>query len=346
MLIWNYIMKGLLPIYGKYRRQRLCAVLLLLLTLSFVAQGKKTASEKEHFASKQVLAVINGEELTYEQYDDATRLAEFRYDYLSARRVLEIKQDFFTHLLEQRLLVQEAGRREIFALPEEMTDRLKADRGSMNELEFRSLLNDLGLFYDNYCRMVYEDLVIKKLLTDALPRHIKVREQEIDDYYFSHLGDFARRDLVHALHIFLSSRREARVVMVGLRYGADFQELARRKSTGREAALGGELGYFQRSDMPVVFFDSCWSLPLGDMSKVIKSAHGYHIFKLLDKVEGRMLTKKEARKDIVAVLRNEKREKFYGDFLRQLSDGAEIELSEKVMFVRELRQGEAAAGGQ
>ncbi len=324
----------------------MCFVLLLLLLLPFVAQGKKAPRSEEHFASKQVLAVINGEELTYEQYDDATRLAEFRYDYLSARRVLEIKRDFFTHLLEQRLLVQEAGRREIFALPEEMTDRLKNDRGSMDELEFRLLLSDLGLSYDRYCRMVYEDVVIKKLLADALPRRAKVSGREIDDYYFLHLGDFARRDRVHALHIFLSSKRESRVIMASLRHGADFQELARRKSKGREAAAGGDLGYFQRLEMPVVFFDSCWSLPVGGLSKVIKSSHGYHIFKVLDKVEGRMLTKNEVRKDIVAVLRNEKREEFYGNFLRQLSDRAEIEMNKEVMFLSELRQGEADAGKQ
>jgi len=301
--------------------------------------GSAESQATDSLASKQILAVINGEELTYEQYDDVTRLAEFRYDYLSARRVLEIKRDFFTHLLERRLLVQEAARRGLSLLPEEMTERLRSDRGDMEEVKFKSLLDEVGLDYDHYYRLVYEDVIIDKLLSQVLPRKSEVSEREIEDYYYRHLGDFARQDRLRALHIYLTKKSEAKLVLASLSHGADFRELARRKSRAREADSGGDLGYFERGEMPAVFFDSCWRLAVGETSKIIKSKHGYHIFRLLDKVKGRMVERQETRPAVVDALQIEKREEFYGKFIQRLSERADIKMSGEAKFLDELRAG-------
>ena len=319
------------------KRIALNALLIALLVFSAEAAKKGEGAGKEHFASKQVLARINGEELTYEQYDDMTRMVEFRYDVLSAHRVLEIKKDFFTHLVERRLLVQEAGRRGISVTPEEMTGRLRANRSGHDEVKLKSLLEDIGLDYDRYCRLVYEDVMIEKLLAECLPLRTKFREEELDDYYFRHLADFARRDRVRALHIFTASKRDAKVILASLKHGADFSELARHKSLGREAARGGDLGFFERSEMPLFFFDNCWRLEAGEMSGVVRSKHGYHIFKLVDKVQGRMLTQDEVRSELIAALGLEKREAHYGRFMRRLSGKAKIEMSKEVKFLSDLR---------
>ena len=297
---------------------------------------RKDAKDKLRFAESKVLAWINGEELTYELYDDMSRLKELRYDYLSAHRVQEMKKDFFTELVERRLLVQEARRLGFEVSAEEMTERLRRYRAGRGAMDFRNLLGDIGLDYDRYCGLVYEDIIIEKLLSECLPGDYRVTGQEIDDYYFRHLGDYAQQDEVRALHIFLKSKREAKIALTSLRGGADFHKLARRKSQGREASSGGELGSFQRTEMPAVFFDSCWKLEVGEISGVVRSKHGYHIFKLLERKAGRMLLRSEVEGDIVERLRAGKREAAYAGFLCRLGEGAEIKLNEEVEFLSSL----------
>jgi len=326
-------MKNWLPADG----WKVCLCLLPLIFPVTVLDAVKKAGDKDSFAEKRVVAWINGEELTYEQYDNQVRLMEFHYNRLSARRVLRIKQDLFTHMVGCRLLIQEARQQGLRVSAAEMKARLSKNQLGYDEIGFKSVLLDNELDYNNYRSFIYEDILIEKLLARNLAGKSSLSEKSIDDYYFSHLSSFVRKDMVRARHIFFrpAERKKARIIRESLRYG-DFGETVRRHSRAEQGEPDGDLGYFQRHEKPTVFFDSCWELPVGGISRVIKSAHGYHIFKVLDKIEARMLTVKEARAAVVAALERELREKAGQVFLRQLYRKADIRINEDVNFLSAL----------
>ena len=66
--------------------------------------------------------------------------------------------------------------------------------------------------------------------------------------------------------------------------GADFAALAKKESEDDQSkAQGGDLDYFGRGRMVKEFEDVAFSLPVGQVSEVVKSSFGFHIIKVTDK---------------------------------------------------------------
>lgn len=73
--------------------------------------------------------------------------------------------------------------------------------------------------------------------------------------------------------------------------GEDFttvaQEYAESRNPGRQTNPNeGELGYFSVFDMVYPFENAAYGLKVGEVSKPVRTRYGYHIIKLLDRVEG------------------------------------------------------------
>lgn len=84
---------------------------------------------------------------------------------------------------------------------------------------------------------------------------------------------------MHALHILVATREEAESILSELKLGKDFSEQAKAKSIGPNAKKGGDLGYFNEGDFQPEFEKTIKSLNIGEVSGIIKTSLGYHIFK-------------------------------------------------------------------
>jgi peptidyl-prolyl cis-trans isomerase C len=86
---------------------------------------------------------------------------------------------------------------------------------------------------------------------------------------------------VHARHILLPTEQAAREAMAELARGADFAEVARRRSTDPGAQGGGDLGFFKRGDMVPEFAEAAFALQPGQVSAApVRSSFGWHIIKV------------------------------------------------------------------
>ncbi|MEL6963934.1 MAG: peptidylprolyl isomerase [Pseudomonadota bacterium] len=89
---------------------------------------------------------------------------------------------------------------------------------------------------------------------------------------------------VHARHILLASEEDAKAVIVELEGGADFEELAKEKSTGPSAPNGGDLGYFKKGAMVPEFGDAAFAMDVGSTSpEPVQTQFGFHVIKVEDK---------------------------------------------------------------
>lgn len=64
---------------------------------------------------------------------------------------------------------------------------------------------------------------------------------------------------------------------------SEFGKLATEHSTCSSKKRGGELGYFNRTQMVGPFAEAAFSTPPGQMSDIIKTVHGYHIILVEDR---------------------------------------------------------------
>jgi peptidyl-prolyl cis-trans isomerase C len=120
---------------------------------------------------------------------------------------------------------------------------------------------------------------------------------------------------VHARHILVESEDEAKAVKAELDKGADFAELAKKKSKDPGASDGGDLGFFTKDQMVPEFSTVAFSLEPGKISDPVKSQFGWHIIKVEEKrnrkapdfeqVKGQIETyvTRKAQADYVAKLR-------------------------------------------
>jgi parvulin-like peptidyl-prolyl isomerase len=85
-----------------------------------------------------------------------------------------------------------------------------------------------------------------------------------------------------ALQILLKTPEEAEQVLNELIAGADFREVAKKRSIGPNAQRGGDLGYFYKGDFQPEFEEAILKLKPGEISGVVKTSLGYHIFKRIE----------------------------------------------------------------
>ncbi len=83
--------------------------------------------------------------------------------------------------------------------------------------------------------------------------------------------------------------------------------LAREHSLSPDARQGGDLGFFPRGVMPPPFDEVCFSLKPGQLSGVVRSSYGFHLFKLLEKRPARRRPLEEVAPSIAARLLAERR---------------------------------------
>ena len=114
----------------------------------------------------------------------------------------------------------------------------------------------------------------KAAVTDAAMR--KVYEEAVKQQ--------GNEQEVRARHILVPSEAEAKAILVEIKKGTDFAEMAKQKSKDPGAAAeGGDLGYFTKDQMVPEFAEQAFKMNKGDVSDPVKSQFGWHIIKVEDK---------------------------------------------------------------
>jgi peptidyl-prolyl cis-trans isomerase C len=130
---------------------------------------------------------------------------------------------------------------------------------------------------------------------------------------------------VHARHILVETEDEAKAVKDELTKGADFAELAKKKSKDPGAANGGDLGFFTRDKMAPEFSVAAFALEPGKISDPVKSKFGWHIIKVEEK-HNRKAPDFDQVKSLIATSVARKAQT---DYVTKLREGAKIELMDE-----------------
>jgi peptidyl-prolyl cis-trans isomerase C len=126
---------------------------------------------------------------------------------------------------------------------------------------------------------------------------------------------------VRARHILVETEDEAKAVKAELDKGADFAELAKKKSKDPGASDGGDLGFFTKDQMVPEFSAVAFALEPGKISDPVKSQFGWHIIK----VEEKRNRKAPDFEQVKAQIETYVTRKAQADYVAKLRDGAKIE---------------------
>jgi peptidyl-prolyl cis-trans isomerase C len=181
-------------------------------------------------------------------------------------------------------------------LREQLIQRAIAERALLAEARRRNLQDD-PLLRARVKRAEEQELVQALLAREAMLMVTDVAIRERFD------AESARRQgepEVRARHILTRTEPEARAVIAELAKGADFTELAKRRSTDPSAAQnGGDLGFFKRADMVKEFADAAFALNAGQTSPApVRSSFGFHVIRVEEKRTTGAISFEQARDTI------------------------------------------------
>jgi peptidyl-prolyl cis-trans isomerase C len=84
-----------------------------------------------------------------------------------------------------------------------------------------------------------------------------------------------------ALHILVKTEKEAKKILVELKKGKDFGQLAKKYSQCPSGKKGGDLGEFRRGQMLKAFDDVVFKRELLKVHGPVKTKFGFHLIKTL-----------------------------------------------------------------
>src|SRR6516164_2083495 len=130
---------------------------------------------------------------------------------------------------------------------------------------------------------------------------------------------------VHARHILVETEDEAKAIVAELKKGADFAELAKKKSKDPGASDGGDLGFFTKDQMVPEFSAVAFSLEPGKISDPVKSQFGWHIIKVEEKRNRKPPDFEQVKGQIETYVTR----KAQAEYVGKLRDAAKIERMDK-----------------
>lgn len=269
----------------------------------------------------EVVAVVNGKELTREQ------LAGLALS-LHGPEVLQ-------RLVLQELVRQEAAQQGVTVTAEEIaTYTEERANGQVEQMARRLGFKDVAAYAAELSRKgvsietlrqgaarrlrphAAADLLAEKLMR----RTVQVTEDDLRSAFDRRYGP-----KVKALQIVLGKREEAEAVIKKLSMGADFGKLARDVSLDRVSRRRG--GALPPLPVNSVLGRAAAALKPGRISGVVQTPHGFHVLKLLERLPAEDVTfedVKERLRENLILRRVADRSR---SWLRELTTAAEIRLN-------------------
>lgn len=255
----------------------------------------------------RIVAVVNDEVVTQSDLNRALAPIYFQLqaslgpEELS-KRMEEVRQQVIQQLIDERLMLQEArdprqvevAKGKIGSPPaievseEEVLERMdEAKARFQNPEEFSEALRQQGLTEGDLRARFREQIAIQRLISREVRSRVTVSPTEVTAYYESNRAEFKAPPAVQAATIFIHpkdnldlprARAQAEDLLHQLQQGADFYDLARRYSDGFNSQMGGRMGFLERGKSRKEVDDVLFSLKPGEVSSVIQTAAGFHLF--------------------------------------------------------------------
>jgi peptidyl-prolyl cis-trans isomerase D len=180
---------------------------------------------------------------------------------------------------------------------------------------------EIKTFYDRNKDSLKEPLKVQvEYLSypfDRFSPSAPIGDKEIEEYYQANRdAKFHKAKEIKVRYILVRTPADAKQksdaqtranrIVTEARGGKDFAQLAKQESADSTAAKGGDVGWLTREQLPSPLDKAVFSLRKGEISEVIETPAGLHIFKVEDIREEKTQSLKDATAEITRTLKSEK----------------------------------------
>ena len=200
---------------------------------------------------------------------------------------------------------------------------LLAQAARFHAWRYRRRLNEL-------MRQKYEELLVKEFVEQEIVRKITVTDEEVNNYYTSHLAEFVLPERYRLHEIVVATEQDAEGIVKRLSLGESFEQIAARESRGASGSQGGDLGWIDKEKLDPALAALVARLRPGDiLGKIIETDLGYHIVKLAAFDPSRVQSLQEAAPAIRNIFVTVRKREAVEAYIQQLRRRSRITISEE-----------------
>jgi parvulin-like peptidyl-prolyl isomerase len=296
-------------------------LLLILLIMVFFAQCKNSSADgnkKETVdlavvVENKVIITIGSISLTNREFKNFIKL--HYADVLEQKGNDKLLSRLFDVFCEQQFVLFKAEQADIQVSEGETAAYLEEIRAKQQDLVVEATT-------------VQQALKVQKYLLDKVYRDIAVSDIEVAQFYESHLTDFRKTEEIQLFQIMAKEREKLlQIRQELLKQPSRFEEIARRDSISPDAANGGAMGLFEKGVLPQEMEGVVFSLKVNEISPIVESPYGFHLFKIIRKRKARMLLLAAVKDEIKNKMLSARLADAYGDFLAGLKTEVPLQIN-------------------
>lgn len=286
------------------------------------AHSGHTHEEKLRISLPGVVAKVNGQDIhnndilrqlkkTLKNYKDRGIPLTAEEEKITAKKLIENE-------IGRALLLQKGNEINAHVSDEALDRKLRKVKSSFkSDSIFEHELKNRKLTLDQYKKELKIDLLMQQVIDQEIEPKIKISEKDIQSFYEKNKEKFYMDKKARASVILVKAKRgntkseksaqeKIESILEKIKNGSTFNEMATKYSQDSLAPKGGDLGYFTKNQIFGAFSSRAFDMKVNEVSSVFKTGLGFHILKLTDLIEGKIMSLDRAKTRIEKILRKNK----------------------------------------
>lgn len=247
----------------------------------------------------RVVAVVNRSAITKLELDE--RIASIRKNLarqgIAAPAADVLESEALQRMITERVMLEHANTLGIRIDDGQLEAALSriAQQNRLSLPELRKTLENDGVNWRRFSDEIRQEMTLSVLREREVENRIIVTDTEVDEFLRLNANkpqiEYELAQIMVSLPENASPEqiqsRRARILAARqeLAEGKEFAAVAATYSTAADAANGGVIGWRPTGALAPAFAELLESMDTGEMTDIVRSSAGFHIFKLLDKRE-------------------------------------------------------------
>ena len=318
-------------------------IFLLLLALPLFTPLARAAEEE---LLDRVVAVVNDEVITQAELDTFLRpiYAQYSKEYSGAelvKAINEVRQKILSQMIEDKLVYQEAVLMGIEVKDEDSEKEFQAFKAKMEKPEaLDEMLEREGLTMKALRERLKKQAMVRQLQDREIRSKVIVSPAEVENFFKNNPDKFKSKERVRVKSLTIKKNEEARtkgltdekakqrieLLAQTIRIDRNFDQIVKDSSEDSHAKQEGLGEWIERGAMIESVDDVIFKTSVGQLTGVVETPIGYHIFRIEAKEPEKIRTFDEVKEQIAEYLFQEKSNARFRDWMEEIKKAAYISI--------------------